>query len=194
MIFTNWAGHTIMHNSRPLVATVLSSSGTSLPLLPPGASQAIWEKYTSSNSMKTRLSLLVVLYFTRSDERQSLMPPFRIFRLDCSTLGSQVIFEAGSRILTNTQVRAQNRQAIQVLEEARDAVQTLHVGSTYITTGSLDGHVRTYDLRKGELRSDYMGCLYFRYHATSYNEIMLYRSCNCCCSHTRRPDSTRYDA
>ncbi|KAJ7072208.1 nuclear mRNA splicing protein [Mycena amicta] len=53
---------------------------------------------------------------------------------------------------------AQTRQPIQVLDEARDAVQTLHVGSTYITTGSLDGHLRTYDLRKGELRSDYLGC------------------------------------
>ena len=24
-------------------------------------------------------------------------------------------------------------------------------------TGSVDGHVRTYDLRKGELRADYIG-------------------------------------
>jgi mitogen-activated protein kinase organizer 1 len=50
-----------------------------------------------------------------------------------------------------------NRQAIQVLDEARDAVQTLHVGSTYLMTGSVDGHVRTYDLRMGELRSDFIG-------------------------------------
>jgi len=53
--------------------------------------------------------------------------------------------------------RSQNRQSIQSLEDARDAVQTLHVGSTYIITGSVDGHVRTYDLRKGELRSDFIG-------------------------------------
>jgi mitogen-activated protein kinase organizer 1 len=53
--------------------------------------------------------------------------------------------------------RAQSRQAIQVLEEARDAIQTIHVGSTFITTGSVDGHIRTYDLRKGELRSDFIG-------------------------------------
>jgi len=50
-----------------------------------------------------------------------------------------------------------SRQAIQVLEEARDAIQTIHVGSTFITTGSVDGHIRTYDLRKGELRSDFIG-------------------------------------
>lgn len=56
-----------------------------------------------------------------------------------------------------TYSRAPNRQAIQVLDEARDAVQTLHVGSATIITGSVDGYVRTYDLRKGELRADYIG-------------------------------------
>ncbi|KAJ2911769.1 hypothetical protein MD484_g8642, partial [Candolleomyces efflorescens] len=54
-------------------------------------------------------------------------------------------------------LRAQARQSIQTLEEARDAVQTLYVGSTYLISGSVDGHVRTYDLRKGELRSDFIG-------------------------------------
>jgi mitogen-activated protein kinase organizer 1 len=60
-------------------------------------------------------------------------------------------------------LRAQNRQAIQILDEARDAIQTIHVGHSYIISGSVDGHVRTYDLRKGELRADYIGrkCLYF---------------------------------
>ncbi|KII92845.1 hypothetical protein PLICRDRAFT_103445 [Plicaturopsis crispa FD-325 SS-3] len=54
-------------------------------------------------------------------------------------------------------IRAQTRQAIQTLDEARDAVQTIHIGSTTIITGSVDGHVRTYDLRMGELRSDFLG-------------------------------------
>jgi len=54
-------------------------------------------------------------------------------------------------------LRAQTRQAIQTLEEARDSIQTLHVGPTFITTGSVDGHIRTYDLRMGELRSDFIG-------------------------------------
>lgn len=43
------------------------------------------------------------------------------------------------------------------MEEAKDSIQTLHVGPTYIMAGSVDGHVRTYDLRKGELRSDFIG-------------------------------------
>ena len=57
-----------------------------------------------------------------------------------------------------------------VPEEARDAVQTLSVGQGYIMTaaGSVDEHVRTYDLRMGQLRTDYIGCqwnsptIYFR--------------------------------
>jgi len=43
------------------------------------------------------------------------------------------------------------------LEEAKDSIQTTHVGPTYTMTGSVDGYVRTYDLRKGELRSDFIG-------------------------------------
>lgn len=53
---------------------------------------------------------------------------------------------------------SQNRQPIQVLEEARDAIQTLHVGHGFIMTGSVDEYVRTYDLRMGQLRTDYIGC------------------------------------
>ncbi|TCD65183.1 hypothetical protein EIP91_003005 [Steccherinum ochraceum] len=54
-------------------------------------------------------------------------------------------------------LRSQNRQAIQTLEEARDAVQALHVGQGVVITGSVDGHVRTYDLRMGQLRTDFIG-------------------------------------
>ena len=61
-------------------------------------------------------------------------------------------FTLGGRSLSS-----QNRQPIQLLEEARDSVQALYVGSSRIMSGSVDGHVRTYDLRKGELRADYIG-------------------------------------
>lgn len=54
-------------------------------------------------------------------------------------------------------LKSQSRQAIQELKEARDAIQCLSVGPTEIISGSVDGHVRTYDLRMGELRSDYLG-------------------------------------
>lgn len=58
--------------------------------------------------------------------------------------------------------RSQNRQPIQSLEEARDSVQTLYIGPTIIMSGSVDGHVRTYDLRKGEFRADYIGRMHLR--------------------------------
>lgn len=51
------------------------------------------------------------------------------------------------------------------LKEARDAIQCLHVGATEIVSGSVDGHVRTYDLRMGELRSDYLGRVCFLFNA-----------------------------
>ncbi|KIY50129.1 nuclear mRNA splicing protein [Fistulina hepatica ATCC 64428] len=75
------------------------------------------------------------------------------FNEDASVLASGS-FDATVRLWD---LRAQSRQAIQVLEEARDTIQTIHVGPTNIITGSVDGHVRTYDLRKGQLRSDYIG-------------------------------------
>jgi mitogen-activated protein kinase organizer 1 len=59
--------------------------------------------------------------------------------------------------IRNRSISSQNRQPIQALEEARDSIQALYVGSSRIMSGSVDGHVRTYDLRKGELRADYIG-------------------------------------
>lgn len=53
--------------------------------------------------------------------------------------------------------RAQNRMPIQILDEGRDSITSIHINTTEIITGSVDGHIRTYDIRKGELRSDYVG-------------------------------------
>lgn len=69
--------------------------------------------------------------------------------------------------------RSQTRAPIQTLDEARDAVQAIHVGKSYILTGSVDGHVRTYDLRMGELRTDFLGCAYSRSSSTTVPETNL---------------------
>ena len=61
------------------------------------------------------------------------------------------------RAFTESLFSSQSRQPIQTLDDARDAIQSLYVGNTYILTGSVDGHIRTYDLRMGELRADYLG-------------------------------------
>ena len=44
-----------------------------------------------------------------------------------------------------------SRQSIQILNEAKDAISTLLVNDQQITSGCLDGKVRIYDLRKGQL-------------------------------------------
>lgn len=44
-----------------------------------------------------------------------------------------------------------------MLDDAKDAIQSLSIGGSSILTGSVDGHVRYYDLRKGSLTADYLG-------------------------------------
>ncbi|ELU42555.1 nuclear mRNA splicing protein [Rhizoctonia solani AG-1 IA] len=64
-----------------------------------------------------------------------------------------VAFNADASVLAS----AQSRTPIQVLGEAKDSITCLHVGAAEIITGSVDGHVRTYDMRMGELKSDFIG-------------------------------------
>ena len=80
-----------------------------------------------------------------------------VFNGDATVVASGS-FDASVRLWD---LKSQSRTPIQVLDESRDAVQSLVVGATSIISGSVDGHVRTYDLRMGELRSDYMGSKYF---------------------------------
>ncbi|KAF8757291.1 MFS general substrate transporter [Rhizoctonia solani] len=70
-----------------------------------------------------------------------------------------VAFNADASVLASgfTTHRAQSRTPIQVLGEAKDSITCLHVGAAEIITGSVDGHVRTYDMRMGELKSDFIG-------------------------------------
>jgi len=81
----------------------------------------------------------------------------KIFVVDFSADASVLASGSYDSTVRLWDLKSQNRQAIQVLDEAHDAVQTLHVGPTYLLTGSVDGYVRTYDLRMGELRSDFIG-------------------------------------
>lgn len=73
------------------------------------------------------------------------------------------------------------------LEEARDAVQTLYVGPTVIMSGSVDGHVRTYDIRKGELRADYIGCMSFPWPLVSSLSSIAFLYYHHRPSHSHRP-------
>jgi mitogen-activated protein kinase organizer 1 len=51
-------------------------------------------------------------------------------------------------------IKSKARDPVQILSEATDSVTSLAVSGFEIATGSLDGKVRRYDLRKGELNVD----------------------------------------
>lgn len=53
--------------------------------------------------------------------------------------------------------KSQSMKPIQVLEESRDSVSTLHVAGHEIVTGSVDGRIRIYDLRMGMIYADVIG-------------------------------------
>lgn len=46
---------------------------------------------------------------------------------------------------------------MQKLDEARDGVSSVKVSDHEVLAGSVDGRVRRYDLRMGQLFSDYVG-------------------------------------
>ena len=56
--------------------------------------------------------------------------------------------------------KSQSTKPIQVLEEARDSVSSLHVAGHEIVAGSVDGRLRVYDLRMGLLCVDVIGRMY----------------------------------
>lgn len=53
--------------------------------------------------------------------------------------------------------RSRNIAPIQSLDDAKDSITCLDVSNHEVLTGSADARIRLYDLRKGELTSDFMG-------------------------------------
>ncbi len=53
--------------------------------------------------------------------------------------------------------RSQSTKPIQVLEDSKDSVSSLHVLGHEIVTGSVDGKIRLYDLRMGMMSADTIG-------------------------------------
>lgn len=53
--------------------------------------------------------------------------------------------------------KSQSTKPIQVLEEGRDSISSLHVREHEIVTGSVDGRMRLYDMRKGVVLVDCLG-------------------------------------
>lgn len=68
-------------------------------------------------------------------------------------MGCKVLFSFSSCLIC----RSQNRTPIQVLEDAKDSVTSVFIKNFEIITGSVDGRLRTYDLRAGQLSTDVIG-------------------------------------
>ncbi|KAI8967291.1 WD40-repeat-containing domain protein [Mycotypha africana] len=54
-------------------------------------------------------------------------------------------------------LRSMNFQPIQVIEDCKDSVMSVEVKGPEIVAGCADGKLRTYDIRMGELKEDYIG-------------------------------------
>lgn len=57
-------------------------------------------------------------------------------------------------------MRSRSNEPIQILSDARDCVMSIKVTDHEILTGSIDCHVRRYDLRNGKLMTDFLGGCY----------------------------------
>ena len=57
--------------------------------------------------------------------------------------------------------KSQSTKPIQVLDESKDSVSSLHIAGHEIVTGSVDGRVRLYDLRMGQIYVDVIGREFF---------------------------------
>ena len=53
--------------------------------------------------------------------------------------------------------KSQSAKPIQVFEESKDSVSSLHVVGHEIVTGCVDGRMRLYDLRMGMVYADLVG-------------------------------------
>ncbi|KAL8656345.1 MAG: hypothetical protein Q9210_000335, partial [Variospora velana] len=69
-------------------------------------------------------------------------------------IGSQGSFDATVRLWD---CKSQSTKPIQVLDDSKDSVSSLHVLGHEVVTGSVDGRMRLYDLRMGMIYADTIG-------------------------------------
>ncbi|KAJ2712335.1 hypothetical protein H4R19_002809 [Coemansia spiralis] len=81
-------------------------------------------------------------------------------RVDCVAVnGPGTVVASGSfdKTVCVWDLRAAPRAPLQVLRESRDGVSSLLMADAEIIAGSIDGCVRTYDMRMGQLLEDSLG-------------------------------------
>ncbi|KAK1886314.1 WD repeat domain containing protein 83 [Dissostichus eleginoides] len=67
-----------------------------------------------------------------------------------------VQFNEEASVIFSGSLDGRRFEPIQILDEARDGVSSLKVAQHELLTGSVDGRVRRYDLRKGQLHVDFI--------------------------------------
>jgi mitogen-activated protein kinase organizer 1 len=58
------------------------------------------------------------------------------------------------------------------LSEAKDSISSITVLGPEILAGSVDGRLRTYDIRQGKIATDVIACMYA---LTTFHDILLIR-------------------
>ena len=78
----------------------------------------------------------------------------RINAVDMNEDGTVLLTASYDRLVCLWDLRSNTRDAIQTLNDASDSVTSVVATPSSIITSSVDGKVRTYDLRAGQLRED----------------------------------------
>ncbi|KAI9251943.1 WD40-repeat-containing domain protein [Phascolomyces articulosus] len=81
----------------------------------------------------------------------------RVNSVDFNEQGTVLVSGSFDATIRIWDCRSSNFSPIQVLEDCKDTVMSIHVKDVEIIAGSTDGKVRTYDLRNGRLSEDYIG-------------------------------------
>lgn len=64
--------------------------------------------------------------------------------------------------------RSKKAEAFQIMQEAKDSVSSVQVTDHEILTGSLDGQIRRYDIRNGEMVADEMARKFSSYFLSCF--------------------------
>lgn len=137
----------------------------------------MWERSTRSHGTRIRACWRAVRKMLVERAEDSLDPHVescRLFRHFRAVMGYQVRRVRPSAVLSHVQAdssphRSQNRAPLQILEGARDSITSIRIHDHLISTGSVDGFVRTYDLRMGQLQADFFDrgpCTPFRFSSS----------------------------
>jgi mitogen-activated protein kinase organizer 1 len=76
--------------------------------------------------------------------------------------------------------RSKKPDAFQIMDDAKDSISSVQVSEHEILAGSLDGRIRRYDIRNGEMVSDEMGrknLLYSSSNSRSYSLFCVDFTC-----------------